>query len=50
MRLVEPRETFSDPICGHGIHDRHNREYSAPELREMLEGSGFDDRARTALA
>ena len=41
IRLVEQRETFSDPISAHGIHGRHNREYSARELRDMLEGSGF---------
>ena len=41
VRLVERRETFSDPISGHGIHGRHNREYSADELRDLLAGSGF---------
>ena len=41
VRLIEERETFSDPISGHGIHGRHNREYSARELKEMLEGAGF---------
>lgn len=40
VRLAEHRETFSDPISGHGIHGRHNREYSARELKEMVEGSG----------
>lgn len=41
VRLVERRETFSDPISGFGIHGRHNREYSAAELQEMLVGTGF---------
>ena len=40
VQLVQYRETFSDPISGHGIHGRHNREYSARELKEMVEGSG----------
>src|SRR5262249_27518293 len=35
-KLIGQRETFSDPVSGHGIHGRHNREYSARELREML--------------
>jgi SAM-dependent methyltransferase len=41
VRMVELRETFSDPISGYGIHGRHNREYSARELKEMLEGTGL---------
>ncbi len=41
VQLVERRETFSDPISGFGIHGRHNREYSAAELSDMLAGSGF---------
>ena len=40
VQLVQHRETFSDPISGHGIHGRHNREYSARELKELVEGSG----------
>lgn len=41
VRLIERRETFSDPISGFGIHGRHNREYSASELRDLLQGTGF---------
>jgi len=41
FRLIERRETFSDPISGHGIHGRHNREYSATELQDLLIGTGF---------
>lgn len=41
LRMIERRETFSDPISGFGIHGRHNREYSAVELGELLAGTGF---------
>lgn len=41
VRLIATRETFSDPISKYGIHGRHNREYSAAELREMLERTGL---------
>jgi len=41
VRLIERRDTISDPISAHGIHGRHNREYSVQELGEMLHGTGF---------
>src|SRR6266446_932341 len=41
VRLIERHETFSDPISAHGIHGRHNREYSSEELGDMLQGTGF---------
>ena len=40
VALAERKDTFSDPISGFGIHGRHNREYSARELKAMVEGSG----------
>jgi SAM-dependent methyltransferase len=41
VKMIEERATFSDPISGHGIHGRHNREYSAWELRDLAEGAGL---------
>lgn len=35
------RQSIYDPISGHGIYGRHQREYSARELADLLQRSGF---------
>lgn len=47
LRLLA-RRSISDPISGYGPYGRHNREYSAAELAELLHQVGFDvERQRT---
>jgi hypothetical protein len=40
MRLVRGRNTY-DPYSWNGPYGRHNREYTASELRELLVNTGF---------
>jgi SAM-dependent methyltransferase len=40
MRLLRGRNLY-DPYSGYGPYGRHNREYTAGELRELLESTGF---------
>ncbi len=35
-------ENVYEPISGYGVHGRHNREYTAAELRLLLEDLGFE--------
>jgi SAM-dependent methyltransferase len=39
--LVQQRSIY-DPFSRHGLHGRHNREYSAEELFDLLAGNGFE--------
>ena len=40
-RLALHTGSKDDPISGYGIHGRHNREYTAAELEDLLRGTGF---------
>jgi len=35
------RQSIYDPFSGYGTYGRHNREYSAKELRDLFENCGF---------
>jgi SAM-dependent methyltransferase len=39
-RLVLHSGSTGDPISGYGIHGRHNREYTAEELHDLVTGAG----------
>jgi SAM-dependent methyltransferase len=41
VQRVLMKQSIYDPISGHGIYGRHNREYSYAELRQLLEAIGF---------
>jgi len=41
-KLALTQKSVSDPISGHGIHGRHNREYDFDELRDLLLNTGFE--------
>ena len=38
---LRQRQGIYDPYSRHGIHGRHNREYVAEELFELLESNGY---------
>ena len=40
-RLALHTGTKDDPISGYGLHGRHNREYTADELSDLMTGTGF---------
>lgn len=41
LRLARGRNIY-DPYSGYGPYGRHNREYTADELRQLLTNTGFD--------
>jgi SAM-dependent methyltransferase len=43
------RESFYDPISGYGPYGRHNREYSAKELVELVSQVGFTIEASSTI-
>lgn len=39
--MIRDRANFGGPVCGYGIHGRHNREYEANELIDMCSAAGL---------
>lgn len=39
---VQRGQNMYESLSGHGLYGRHNREYTVDELREFLDGCGFD--------
>ena len=48
-RLALHTGTKDDPISAYGLHGRHNREYTADELADLMTGTGLSVRRQRTL-
>ena len=49
LQRVLLQQSIYDPISGHGMHGRHNREYSRAELCQLLDAIGYSVTVRRTI-